>query len=255
MIGDFLLGSFVAYNCAMLALKMKYVKIENQAKENILENGLYHFTSKENAEKILEDGYIRPSGRILSLGSKKTFFFAGIPDLSMLRENIADSANQYEWTAIKINPDENDIANYKIRAYDDNSVIFKGTCNLNNKKVKKVELVLDLNQDGIPYIREKSQEELEKGYIPSEELIRKCTPSKNAMVATNLMKAYFNLPRRLFSKIFRKNKSIDNSNVKITTSLEEERQKFLESNKVKNYTLPNIVKNEEEKINEEEIER
>ena len=41
MVGDFLLGSFVAYNCAMLALKMKYVKIENQAKEDILKNGLY----------------------------------------------------------------------------------------------------------------------------------------------------------------------------------------------------------------------
>lgn len=75
MIDTFFLGSFVAYNCGLLALKMKYIKIENQTKNDIIKNGLYHFTSEENAEKIMQDGYIKPSRSNIFFRIKKNLFF------------------------------------------------------------------------------------------------------------------------------------------------------------------------------------
>ena len=201
MDGMFALGSFLVYNVGLLALKSVYVKIENQMKQNILQNGLYHITSEENAEKIMNDGQINPSNWIASLGKPKTFFFAGIPTIGQLMENVAGAAGQFEITAINVQLDENDIKKYRIRALDDNSVVCKGACKLQPGKVKKVSLVLDMDKDGIPYMREKTADEIENGYEPCEELKEKFKPSSRAMmVKKNLLKAYFMKPFSLLKQ-------------------------------------------------------
>ena len=112
-----LLETFLACNCVALASKMVYTDVEKVAeiKKNILENGLYHITREESADKILQSGYIRPSGSFLSLGRKKVFFFAGIPEPDLIRENILELYRQYEWTAIKVMPNEKDLDRYKTR--------------------------------------------------------------------------------------------------------------------------------------------
>ena len=226
MIENFVLGSFIAYNCALLVLKMKYIKIEEESKDNILKNGLYHFTSEENAEKILKDGHISPSGILSSLGAKKTFFFAGIPSIDILKENVAAYADQFEWTAIHIKPDEKDLSNYRIRAYDDNSVICKGQCNLEKEKVRKVNLVLDMNQEGIPYIREKNQKEIEEGYEPSEKLKKKLRINNSLVIVTkNLMQAYIKKPMQLFSKFIWKIK-IKFSLLKFISAIKKKKEKI-----------------------------
>lgn len=254
MIGNFVLGSFLAYNCTLLALKMKYVKIEDKMRSDILKSGLYHITSEESADKILEDGYIRPSGIVTSLGAKKTFFFAGIPNIELIRENVAAVSEQFEWTAIQIKPDENDLSNYRIRAYDDNSVVCKGKCNLDGKKVRKVNLVLDLNQDGFPYIREKTSEEIKNGYIPKEELIKKFTQHNNSLVVPrNLMKAYFRKPYQIISKLVNSIKSHNNQNYENEENIDKSNLKqkklknFSDKYRVKNYQYPKI----NEKVNDE----
>ena len=45
--------------------KTQHYSLEEDSKEKILSDGLYHFTSKDAAEKIMKDGFLRPSkGRI-----------------------------------------------------------------------------------------------------------------------------------------------------------------------------------------------
>lgn len=176
---------------------------------------------------------------LLHLAPKKTFFFAGIPNIDLIRENIAASSEQFEWTAIQVNPSKEDLSNYRIRAYDDNSIIFKGQCNLEKDKVKKVNLVLDLNQDGKLFIREKTPEEMEKGYEPSEELKQKFKVSKNPLVTTtrNLTKAYFKKPIQLLSKLItagkRKKENLDlNKPIIEEKNANDEGKDFIEKYKV-----------------------
>lgn len=143
-------------------------------------NGLYHFTKEEYADKIMESQTIHPSGGAFSLGAKKVFFYAGIPSLEQVRENMADKYRQYEWTAIKIVPGQDELKDYKVRALDDMSVAHKGECELEGKNVKKVNLVLDMNENGDLFIREKTPEEIEKGpYRPRQEIIDKFGVKEN----------------------------------------------------------------------------
>lgn len=75
---------------------------------------------------------------------------------------------------------------------------------------------MDLNQDGIPYIREKTKSEIENGYIPSEELKGKLKSNNSLMVIPkNLMRAYFQKPFQLFTKIkeYVKNKKNEKKNL------------------------------------------
>lgn len=132
----------------------------------------------------------------------------------MLRENVAGSSEKYEITAINVMPDENDLSKYKIRKYDDNSVVCKGKCDLESCHYRKVHLVMDLNQDGIPYYREKTQSEIENGYEPSEELKNKMNPGNQQMVVSrNLLRSYFTMQYRQISRLYRfiKGKLIKNN--------------------------------------------
>lgn len=43
--------------------------------KKIVEEGLYHVTTKESADKILESGVLNLSNVLLSLGIPKVFFF------------------------------------------------------------------------------------------------------------------------------------------------------------------------------------
>ena len=55
----------------------------------IVNEGLYHFTSLENAKKILDSGYIKPSSPFVSYGTKeKCYFFAGMPDYETYAQNV-----------------------------------------------------------------------------------------------------------------------------------------------------------------------
>lgn len=49
-----ILNTLLVYNCSLLALKGIYTKIEDKTKNDIIKNGLYHITSEENADKIIE---------------------------------------------------------------------------------------------------------------------------------------------------------------------------------------------------------
>ena len=167
---------FVLYGISTVATRMTYVKVENapEISKTILDEGLYHVTSEENCEKILDSGYFKPSNFMASLGRRKTFFFAGTPDFDSLTQNV--DTDSYEFHALKVKPTEEQLKKFKVRKYRDNAVAYIGKCYLDDKQVEKTTLVLDLDKDGKIYSREKTEGE---DYKPSAELIEKLNFAKN----------------------------------------------------------------------------
>lgn len=168
----------ISANLAALYQKTKYVGIHNENKDFILQNGLYHFTSKEGFEAIQQDKFIQPSK--LSFQKKpKTFLFSGIPSLSVLRENIAERADCFEFYAIKVMPTEEQLKDFSIRALDDKAVICDG-CDLTTLKYQPTELVMDLDENKKLILREKTEEEKGKAYEPSDEVRKALKPMPKA---------------------------------------------------------------------------
>lgn len=62
-----ILETFAAVNSALFITRAINTKIEQDMREKILSDGLYHVTTEESAEKIIESGHIRPSNMLLSL--------------------------------------------------------------------------------------------------------------------------------------------------------------------------------------------
>lgn len=180
-----LLESFIAmYGISFIATKAIYTKIDKsqEIKKEALNQGLYHITSDENCDKILKSGHIKPSNIISSLGRRKTFFFAGTPNFDALSQNV--SITQYEFNAIKVKPTEEQLKQYKVRKYRDNAVIYDGQCNLDDKQVEKVKLVLDIDKNGKVFSREKGKDE---DYHPSKELLEKINLSKTGRFKNSII--------------------------------------------------------------------
>ena len=197
------LETFAAINSALLATRAINTKIEQDMRNKILADGLYHVTTAENAEKIMESGHIRPSSNILSLGSKKCFFFAGLPSYRDLSSNCASEASKYEFKAIKILPNSEELSNFRQRSFNDDSITFKGRCDLPEERTQIVDLVLDIDEKGNIYTREKTEEELEK-YIPKEELVQKMQELGSNNTLGIMGKAYLTEYKTVGQKLIKK---------------------------------------------------
>lgn len=184
-----ILGSFIAINTAILATRAINTKVDDVMRGKILNEGLYHVTSEDAANKIMDSEYIRPSGIGYSLGSKKCFFFAGPPSYKDLSSNCASEATKYEFKAVKVMPNKEELCNFRQRSLNDDSITYKGRCDLPEKRAKIVDLVLDLDKDGKIFTREKTEEEIEN-YTPSKELVDKMT-EMNQNTLKVLGKSYF----------------------------------------------------------------
>jgi len=97
--------------------------------DNMLQEGLYHFTSEKAANAILKSGYIKPSGKITSYSTKnKTFFYGENPELQDVLYNCKDL--QKHMTAIHVKYNEalrRDIAKGKVQLrLDDGAVCIVG---------------------------------------------------------------------------------------------------------------------------------
>ena len=123
--------------------------------QQIMENGLYHFTTA--ADAILESGYIKASGVNASYGKPKSFFFNGVPAVGAFATNL-DSI-PLKTTAIKVNPTE-DLVNsskLKIRYIDDMAITYDGKFDLTGYDVEKCHFILVLENGNLVY-KQVSQE-------------------------------------------------------------------------------------------------
>lgn len=164
-----LIETFILADLLLLLTKAVYTKVidKSETHKKIINEGLYHLTTIEAANKIMESGYINPSNGLTSLGNKKCFFFPGIPNYINICINTANYANKYEMTAIKLKVNEEELDSFKQRSFSDNAIIYEGKCILPKDRCEIVSLVLDLDGKNI-IVREKKKDE---EYIPSNELI------------------------------------------------------------------------------------
>lgn len=211
-----ILETFVAVNSALIATRAINTKIEQKMREKILTEGLYHVTTEESAEKIMESGHIRPSNNLLSLGRKKCFFFAGTPSYKDLASNCASEAKKYEFKAVKLNPNEEELSKFRQRTFNDDSITFAGKCYLPEERTEVVDLVLDIDEKGNIFTREKTEEELQNKYIPKDELVQKLNTLSGNNIAGIMGKAYFaeykTVGEKLWNKILDLKNRITNSN-------------------------------------------
>ncbi len=107
------------------------IKVSNNTDmaEKISKNGILHFTSDEAAKKIMDSGYIKASGGITSYGSKKSYFFAGVPSFEQMAINVSDDLHP-KICAVRVKPTLDDIDNLSYRALTDEAVSYKGNYKL-----------------------------------------------------------------------------------------------------------------------------
>ena len=154
-IGDFL--TFFANAAISTTAKIVRTDIDDECKQEIIENGLYHITlNKETALKIMQTQHIRPGNQLVSYGKSSVFLFNGTPTADNYMKNICNGNNQKNIylnptlveTAIQILPkDKSELANYKVRPLVDNAILFEGYCILPKEETKIVYLVPDLVRD------------------------------------------------------------------------------------------------------------
>lgn len=202
------LETFIVVNgTTIIATRAINTKIEKEMKEKILKDSLYHVTTEENAKKIMESGYIKPSGNIASYGRKKCFFFAGAPSYKDLCSNCTSETMKYEFKAVKVSPNEEELSKFKQRSFNDDAITFKGKCNLPEERAKIVDLVLDIDEKGNIFTREKTEAEMEK-YEPKPELVKKMDELGNSNIILATGKAYVNENKTIGSKVISKLKNI-----------------------------------------------
>ena len=216
-LASFIAISSVPVNLAALSTKMIYSKIDDakEIKDIALNEGLYHVTSEENCDKILESGYLKPSNNLISLGRRKTFFFAVAPDYDTLMQNVG-STNTYEFSALRVKMNEEQLKNYRVRKYSDNAVVCDGKCELKDKQVQKVAMVLDIDEKGNIFTREKSDDE---EYTPKQELVDKLNLKPTRMQA---LKNMFTQAIKLYGKTFSNLRRLGSDTLKKITNKKEE---------------------------------
>jgi len=106
----------------------KNVKVGSDTYRKILDEGLYHVTSKENVASILQDGHLNPSSTFLSLGKEKVFMFAGKPSFEDMQANVAEALKNDDMAVIKIKVTEQDLlsAGLRERLYSDHAISHEG---------------------------------------------------------------------------------------------------------------------------------
>ncbi|MDD6223578.1 MAG: hypothetical protein PUB18_01075 [bacterium] len=70
--------------------RFKYFSLNNNVdlKNKAVNDGLYHFTTPEAAQKILSSEYVKSGDFFTSYGAKKSFFFAGVPSFEATCVNL-----------------------------------------------------------------------------------------------------------------------------------------------------------------------
>ena len=183
-------------------LKTGRENIDELGKQEIIEHGLYHITSEEAVKGIIESEHLRPARGIMkninSYGTACVCFFNGIPSIENFMKNLTGGKKQLNpyinptmvLNAVKVTPTRmEELANYKVRNYNDEVIVYEGYCILPKDKVQDVHLVPDLVRDkvtGKPQknpktgryevsFREASEEELEndgKSYRAKEDYLK-----------------------------------------------------------------------------------
>ncbi len=136
ILGKFIGGIGYEFLSGTLISKRHFTNVTNSKsmQEKIQNEGILHFTSPSNIEKIMQSQNIKQSNFLKSdFTKKKSFFFAGTPTFEDLLINIP----AYDvMTAIRIRPTEEQINGLKYRALNDRAVVNEGDFHFNNEQAE-----------------------------------------------------------------------------------------------------------------------
>ena len=131
-------------------LKSNYDILSKETKDKISKEGILHFTSKENAEKILDSGYLIPSKGLMAnhfaksrYGDKFANFvyaYAGKPTFNNYRLNFTGKASKDGTLyAVRYYPDKNDLENFTERPLD-GALLYEGKLHLSNASIVRFKI-------------------------------------------------------------------------------------------------------------------
>lgn len=129
--------------------------LKDKTKQKIVTEGIYHLTTRENAERILESGFMMPSKGVVNNHFSKSihgkgfadfvYMFAGKPDLYMLSKNLSHrlgEKNDGTFYAVRHTPDKYEIENYTER-FQDGAITYEGKLDIANSNPEIVRFKLE----------------------------------------------------------------------------------------------------------------
>lgn len=192
ILGKFIGGLGYEFISGTLISKRHFTSIQNsESMQELINNeGILHFSSPSNIEKIMQQGKIKKSNMLISdMTMPKSFFFAGVPTFEDLLINIP----AYNvMTAIRIRPTEEQMKQLKYRAINDRAVVKDGDFEFSEDQaeVAYFGLMYDKELDRI-YLGEITKEESEQFQV-SEEVKNAYhyKPGKNTIIDEIKMNSY-----------------------------------------------------------------
>ncbi len=131
-------------------LKSQQMELSDGVRKKIEEEGLYHITTKESAEKIVESGYLLPSKGVMDNHFSKSrygdgfadfaYMFAGKPSPEMYKVNLSHRVcRDGTIYAVRHRPDKFDIENYTERL-EDGAITHEGILDIANSEPELVRM-------------------------------------------------------------------------------------------------------------------
>ena len=256
------IGLFYAPFNVLAKLVYTPVKKNSKISQTIVEEGIYHMTSLDSANKILESGYVKASGMLSSYGNKKAFFFAGMPEFSKVALNTSGFLEKS--VAVKFKVSENELNNFRYRSLNDQAVTVDGNYLFDKANASIVYLGL-VNENGKLVYKEISENEYNnyRSDIPTDFLSRQITNLEASLSAIagegrTIIHNVENVIESLHKNevIKKASKSLGNIKNKVKTNLENisdqlEIQQILKSlNKIIENKLDDTTASLVEKYNE-----
>ena len=137
-------------------LKSQQMELSDEVRNVIEQEGLYHITTKEAAEKIMESGYLLPSKGLADNHFSKSrygdgfsefaYMFAGKPTAEMYKVNLSHrTCPDGTIYAVRYKPDKFDIENYTERL-EDGAITHEGILDIANSKPELVRMKFEKDQ-------------------------------------------------------------------------------------------------------------
>lgn len=134
-----------------LPYKFMETKLTNDSflSTKAMDEGLFHFTSLDNAQKIVQSGeiYASKGGLPLWYDTNKAYMFAGVPEYSQIAINM-ESVPSTVMTAVKIKPTDVQLNDLNFRYMDDLAVSHKGNFKFDSSQAEIVYFGVTKDADG-----------------------------------------------------------------------------------------------------------
>lgn len=251
----FLGGAKVASDAVKIEyLKSKQLELTDSEKQEFLEDDtrrFIHFTSKENAKKIMNSGFLIPTKGVLKNHFTKSITKDGktknsdmvymfdtktfsVDDyIRNLPKSYSPFNGVYEYYAVSTKPDEYLVNGFKKRAQD-GAITYEGRLDIDGTDTKLTKYVLTLDENEKYAFKEMA---LDEEYTPSDTLLSHLNKDKKSRLGYDIRNYMSELKKAKSSiKSFRINKDEYKRQIREKREFAKASKQFMEEEKEKSYT-------------------